>query len=153
MYLICPIVFRFQYEPVAVCDQSVGCWSSWHGTARARPMNPVAPDVVPTRSGATRSDPACHAPPDAILECGPTVVQWRCSGVFSMTLCRSRRRQVVEMHYCRLFGWAHNPKAGGSPKSPHAIHETSTPSGCERRTPRFTIPLERSRKSQSCWHS
>src|ERR1700730_2645086 len=25
-----------------------------------------------------------------------------------MTSCRSRRRQLVEMHYCRLFGWAHN---------------------------------------------
>jgi hypothetical protein len=35
-----------------------------------------------------------------------------------MTLCRSRRRQVVEMHYCRLFGWAHNPKVGGSNPPP-----------------------------------
>jgi hypothetical protein len=35
-----------------------------------------------------------------------------------MTLCRSRRRQVVEIHYCRLFGWAHNPKVGGSNPPP-----------------------------------
>ena len=33
-----------------------------------------------------------------------------------MTLCRSRRSQVVEMHYCRLF--AHNPKVGGSNPPP-----------------------------------
>jgi hypothetical protein len=31
-----------------------------------------------------------------------------------MTLCRSRRRQVVGMQYCRLFCWAHNPTVGGS---------------------------------------
>jgi len=43
VYVSCPVVFRFQYEPVAVCGQSVGCWSSWHGTARARPMNPGGP--------------------------------------------------------------------------------------------------------------
>jgi len=35
-----------------------------------------------------------------------------------MTLCRSRRRQVVEMHCCRLFCWAHNPKVGGSNPPP-----------------------------------
>ena len=35
-----------------------------------------------------------------------------------MTLCRSRRRQVVEMYYRRLFGWAHNPKVGGSNPPP-----------------------------------
>jgi hypothetical protein len=48
-----------------------------------------------------------------------------------MILCRSRRRQVVEMHYCRLFGWAHNPnnvipistaKTSGSNKG----HESKT---------------------------
>src|SRR3984957_17175965 len=35
-----------------------------------------------------------------------------------MTLCRSRRRQVVEIHCCRLFCWAHNPKVGGSNPPP-----------------------------------
>src|SRR5580704_14218956 len=42
-----------------------------------------------------------------------------------MTLCRSRRRQVVEMHCCRLFCWAHNPKVGGSnpPPATNAIIE------------------------------
>jgi hypothetical protein len=81
-------------------------------------MNPVAADAVPTMSGATRSDPACHAPPDAILECGPIVVQQLFLLVFSMTLCRSRRRQVVEMSCCRLICWAHNPKVGGSNPPP-----------------------------------
>ncbi len=28
-----------------------------------------------------------------------------------MTFCRSRRRQVVEIHCCRLFCWPHNPTA------------------------------------------
>src|SRR5581483_8281154 len=28
------------------------------------------------------------------------------------------RRQVVEMKCCRLFGWAHNPKVGGSNPPP-----------------------------------
>jgi hypothetical protein len=35
-----------------------------------------------------------------------------------MTLCRSRRRQVVEIHYCLLFCWPHNPKVGGSNPPP-----------------------------------
>jgi hypothetical protein len=35
-----------------------------------------------------------------------------------MTLCRSRRRQVVEIDYCHLFCWAHNPKVGGSNPPP-----------------------------------
>ena len=35
-----------------------------------------------------------------------------------MTLCRSRRRQVVEMKCCHLFGWPHNPKVGGSNPPP-----------------------------------
>jgi hypothetical protein len=35
-----------------------------------------------------------------------------------MTLCRSRRRQVFEMHCCRSFCWAHNPKVGGSNPPP-----------------------------------
>ena len=44
-----PTVFRFQSEDVAVCDQSVGCWSSRHATIRARPMNPGGPrGAVPT---------------------------------------------------------------------------------------------------------
>jgi hypothetical protein len=53
-----------------------------------------------------------------IKSCGPTVVQQLCPCVFSTTFCRSRRRQVFEMHCCRSFCWAHNPKVGGSNPPP-----------------------------------
>jgi len=42
------------------------------------------------------------SPKDAIPECGPIGVQQLFLRVFPMTLCRSRRRQVVEMYCCRL---------------------------------------------------
>jgi len=35
-----------------------------------------------------------------------------------MTVCRSRRRQVVEIQCCRLFCWSHNPKVGRSNPPP-----------------------------------
>src|SRR5208337_4312639 len=44
-----------------------------------------------------------------------------------MILCRSRRRQVVEMHCCRLFCWAHNPKVGGSNPPPATNEPTESP--------------------------
>src|ERR1700687_574645 len=58
------------------------------------------------------------SPKDAIPECGPIGVQQLFLRVFPMTLCRSRRRQVVEMYCCRLICWAHNPKVGGSNPPP-----------------------------------
>ena len=58
MYLICPTVFRFQYEPVAVCDQIVGSWSSRHATARACPMNSVASSARPSICGSSRVAPS-----------------------------------------------------------------------------------------------
>ncbi len=58
-------------------------------------------------------DGVCGCSTRAWSDCGPIGVLW-----FSMTFCRSRRRQVVEMHCCRLFCWAHNPKVGGSNPPP-----------------------------------
>jgi len=51
-------------------------------------------------------------------ERGPPVAQSVCFGVFSMTFCRSRRRQVVEMRCCHVFCWPHNPKVSGSNPPP-----------------------------------
>src|ERR1019366_725326 len=48
-----------------------------------------------------------------------------------MTLCRSRRRQVVEIHCCRLFCWAHNPKVGGS-NPPPATKESMSCRPCRK---------------------
>jgi len=39
--LMSPTTFRFQHELVAVCDPSVGGWSSWNATARTRPIAAV----------------------------------------------------------------------------------------------------------------
>src|SRR5208282_3375057 len=50
--LIAPTAFWFQHDLVAVCDPGVGSWSSWHATARARPMSGCQ---------ATRSQDVCQS--------------------------------------------------------------------------------------------
>jgi hypothetical protein len=75
--LISPTTLRFQHEPVAVCDQSVGGWPSRHPTARAGPIN----DCHATRSqdvcqSCTSSHAYCpmHAPGRRIKRTGARVV-------------------------------------------------------------------------------
>src|SRR5450755_2577745 len=70
-----------------------------------------------------------------------------------MTLCRSRRRQVLEMHCCHSFCWAHNPKVGGSNPPPAtnspnhsnhlAFHPKSIGVQLGPKTQAFPAPLTR----------